>query len=199
MMRETTKHAQQIEKIVNVARTLFAKKGYSDTSLSDIAHEMNFRKASLYYYFKSKDEILQQIFKSEWERGESILDGIPTELDLEGTLYALAVKHLKAFGAPKSVEFMKIMIGEGLKNGNIHDRFFEFVGEISPDEKLLQLIRPKAGKGRTNEQMFFFLFLFRQSLFSHVLHSRALMSKGPMKVTDEKYMRNLARIFARGC
>jgi AcrR family transcriptional regulator len=198
MMRETKKHAQQVEKIVNVARTLFAKKGYSDTSLSDIAREMNFRKASLYYYFKSKDEILQQIFKSEWERGESILDGIPTDLDLEGTLYALAVKHMKAFGAPKSVEFMKIMIGEGLKNGTIQDRFFEFVGEISPDEKLLQLIKPKVEKCRTNEEMFYFLFLFRQSLFSHVLHSRALKSKGPMQVNDEKYLRNVARIFAKG-
>ena len=47
------------KKILDVAYSIFYKKGYHDSTMEDIAKEVGVSKASLYSYFKSKDEILQ--------------------------------------------------------------------------------------------------------------------------------------------
>ena len=56
------------ETILQHARHLFANKGYAETSMDDIAHACNIQKASLYHYFKSKQEILQQMVDLELEQ-----------------------------------------------------------------------------------------------------------------------------------
>jgi AcrR family transcriptional regulator len=62
---ETTK-----ERILSVAIDLFAQKGFDAVSLREIAEAAGIRKATLYYYFTSKDQILENIFDytmSRWE------------------------------------------------------------------------------------------------------------------------------------
>lgn len=46
------------ERILDAAQRLFAAQGYARTSLREIAGEMGFTKAALYYHFASKEEIL---------------------------------------------------------------------------------------------------------------------------------------------
>jgi AcrR family transcriptional regulator len=46
------------KKIIKAAYTLFEEKGYHSTSMDDIAAEVGVSKASLYSYFKSKEDIL---------------------------------------------------------------------------------------------------------------------------------------------
>jgi AcrR family transcriptional regulator len=46
------------ERILDVALDLFARKGYAGTSLREIAAELGFSKAALYYHFPSKQDIL---------------------------------------------------------------------------------------------------------------------------------------------
>jgi AcrR family transcriptional regulator len=47
------------KKIIKASYSIFDKKGYDSTSMDDIAKEVGVSKASLYSYFKSKEEILQ--------------------------------------------------------------------------------------------------------------------------------------------
>lgn len=47
--------------ILDVAAELFVSKGFLGTSLQDIADAMGMGRTGLYYYFKSKDEILQAL------------------------------------------------------------------------------------------------------------------------------------------
>ena len=47
--------------IINVGTSLFAEKGYHGTTLDEIAEQVGITKAALYYYIKSKEEILQEI------------------------------------------------------------------------------------------------------------------------------------------
>ena len=49
------------KKILDVAGRLFAEKGYANTSVRDIAAELGIANPSLYYHFKSKGEILQEL------------------------------------------------------------------------------------------------------------------------------------------
>jgi AcrR family transcriptional regulator len=46
------------ERILDVALDLFARKGYAETSLREIAAELGLSKAALYYHFESKQDIL---------------------------------------------------------------------------------------------------------------------------------------------
>ncbi|ADZ09616.1 transcriptional regulator, TetR family [Methanobacterium lacus] len=46
------------KKIIKASYTLFESKGYHSTSMDDIAAEVGVSKASLYSYFKSKEDIL---------------------------------------------------------------------------------------------------------------------------------------------
>jgi len=47
------------KRIIDAAYTIFNKKGYHSSTMDDIASEVGVSKASLYSYFKSKEEILQ--------------------------------------------------------------------------------------------------------------------------------------------
>lgn len=48
-------------KILEISITLFAKNGFAETSIRDIAKEANIKSSSIYYHFASKDEILYEI------------------------------------------------------------------------------------------------------------------------------------------
>lgn len=48
-------------RIVSVALTLFAEKGYEATSLQDIANEMGLTKPAVFYHYRGKQEILKDL------------------------------------------------------------------------------------------------------------------------------------------
>ena len=51
------RYNEKRDKILNNAARLFAKNGYEKVSMEEIATKLKLNKATLYYYFKSKDEI----------------------------------------------------------------------------------------------------------------------------------------------
>jgi AcrR family transcriptional regulator len=52
--------------ILEASKELFNRQGYLKTSLDDISHQVGMKKSSLYYYFKSKEELFINAFKDEW-------------------------------------------------------------------------------------------------------------------------------------
>ena len=48
-------------RILDVSIDLFAQKGFDAVSVQEIADAVGIRKASLYYHFSSKDQILRSI------------------------------------------------------------------------------------------------------------------------------------------
>ena len=62
--------------IIDVSTELFREKGYHATSLDDIADRIGFTKPAIYYYFKSKEDILfaivDEIVDSGLERMEAV-------------------------------------------------------------------------------------------------------------------------------
>ena len=55
------------EQLVQSARQVFARYGYKKTALDDIAREARKGKSTIYYYFKSKDEIFKAVIEAEAE------------------------------------------------------------------------------------------------------------------------------------
>lgn len=52
------------KEVLEVSARLFAEQGYAATSLQNIAEAVGMLKGSLYYYIKSKDELLFQVIKA---------------------------------------------------------------------------------------------------------------------------------------
>jgi AcrR family transcriptional regulator len=68
------------ERILDIALDLFVEKGYDKTSLREIAEELGFSKAALYYHFASKDDILMALHLRLHQLGETAftrLDAAP--------------------------------------------------------------------------------------------------------------------------
>ena len=57
------------KEILHVARTFFIQNGYENTSINDILKQIGIAKGTFYYYFASKEEILESIIKEIVEEG----------------------------------------------------------------------------------------------------------------------------------
>ena len=55
------------QNIIEVAASIFSRFGYKKTTMEDIASAINMGKSSLYYYFKSKEEIFEAVVVHEAE------------------------------------------------------------------------------------------------------------------------------------
>jgi len=53
------------ETILKIAREIFSKYGFKKTTLDDIANAVRKGKSSLYYYFKSKEDLFQAVIMKE--------------------------------------------------------------------------------------------------------------------------------------
>ena len=76
--RSSAKQNQR-EQIITVANRLFREKGYHKTSVSEIAHEVRMDQSSIYYWFPSKEAILEQV--CDPNRSLSALDHIMNDID----------------------------------------------------------------------------------------------------------------------
>lgn len=59
-----TKGAGNRQRIVNAADDLFYRRGYNQTSFQDISDATGIPRGNFYYYFKTKDEILNAVVNS---------------------------------------------------------------------------------------------------------------------------------------
>ncbi len=64
----------KIDEIISVASVLFSQKGYSATSLKEIADKVGLHKTSLFHYFRSKEEILIEVMEKALREYVNVLD-----------------------------------------------------------------------------------------------------------------------------
>ena len=94
-------HKIREEAILQRARHLFATKGFTETSMDDIAHASHMQKASLYHYFKSKQQILQQMVDMEGEHWTERLKDYDAGTNLRDTLARIGHTFLKDMDDPR--------------------------------------------------------------------------------------------------
>jgi AcrR family transcriptional regulator len=58
---QSSKGDSNRQRIIKAAYELFYKKGFNQTSFSDIAKAADFPRGNFYYYFKSKDALLKEV------------------------------------------------------------------------------------------------------------------------------------------
>lgn len=65
------KPSGRMQEILDCAANLFYKKGYHVTTIEDLANEVGMLKGSLYYYIKSKEDLLYQLLLDVIVAGET--------------------------------------------------------------------------------------------------------------------------------
>lgn len=63
MVKETSDPNASRQRILDAARAEFAEKGFDGARVDEIAKRAQVNKALIYYYFKSKDELLQELLR----------------------------------------------------------------------------------------------------------------------------------------
>jgi AcrR family transcriptional regulator len=96
--------AERRAQIIEAALACFVRKGYTNTTMDDIAAECGLSKGTLYWYFKSKDDLFTAAMGSVFEEfGEDVL--------LEVAQHETVTEQLRA-GARLMVDLCRT--GEGL-------------------------------------------------------------------------------------
>src|SRR2546430_12730083 len=92
------------ELILRAATRVFARNGYFNSKVADIARAADVADGTVYLYFKSKEEILHSIF--DQNMAEAIASGrklIKALSDPREKLRRIAKLHLERFGADRDL------------------------------------------------------------------------------------------------
>jgi AcrR family transcriptional regulator len=172
--------------IIEAAKKRFAKDGYSPTSMDDIAGDVGIAKASLYYFFKSKEEIFAAII-------EEVIAEIKKSLDQE-----LAVCKNTPENLAKMIDRT---IAICLKNGIVIRPVDMKVAGLHPI--VFEKILPMLAKMKQNLSRVLACYGVGQSeLAAEVLvnsvHAYVLQRKHDIKITSQKiYSQYLASLFIK--
>ena len=75
MARRTKEEAEQTRKdILQAALDMFCEKGYTRTTLDDIAKSINLTKGAVYWYFRNKPDILKALMLEDFKNTQAKLD-----------------------------------------------------------------------------------------------------------------------------
>jgi TetR/AcrR family transcriptional regulator, cholesterol catabolism regulator len=70
-----SKPENRLEEVLNSAANLFYTKGFHGTTIEDVARDVGMLKGSLYYYIRSKEDLLYQLLLTVIERGDAYIAG----------------------------------------------------------------------------------------------------------------------------
>lgn len=107
------------QRLVEVARDLFAQKGIEATTMNDIATASGKGRRTLYTYFRSKDEIYYAVVEGELEYISEEMDKvIQMEVSPERKMLLVIYKHLSLIA-----DIVK-------RNGNLNAEFFRDIKQV---------------------------------------------------------------------
>lgn len=128
--------------LLDVARVLFAKKGYEETTMNDIADASKKGRRTVYSYFASKEDIYFAVIENELDRMSKRMEEI-TKMDAppEKKMVHLIFSHLEAI---KEAVY---------RNGNLRAEFFRDIWKVEAarkefDKNEILLLRRIMNEGR---------------------------------------------------
>lgn len=71
---EESRFSAQLDRILKAAASCFNQKGFSGTSLKDVADHLGLTDAALYYYVKNKEELVYKSYLRAAELGKEAMD-----------------------------------------------------------------------------------------------------------------------------
>lgn len=142
-MSSVTPLSEGAQRILRIAAPLFAAKGFSGVSITDIADAVGGSKANIFHHFPNKQALYLAAIDSACEAFRSGLGKAVDETDAGGQrLRTIAGRHLaQLLGNPDSVRLIQREVLAGDKGqdrariaGILHQNFALLVGEIEREQ-----------------------------------------------------------------
>lgn len=130
--------------ILENAAKMFSKKGFEKAALEDIAHELNMTKGSLYYYIKSKEDMLFQCIMKALKMTYDMLEEIERQnLPPDLKLRQVILGHIKVLTTDFVVGVLRqqeLLLPKNMRDTviNERDRF---------EKKFLEIVKEGIRKG----------------------------------------------------
>ncbi|MFD3550658.1 TetR/AcrR family transcriptional regulator [Streptomyces goshikiensis] len=109
-----SRSARKHEAILEAATSVFLDKGYSGTSMDDIAKRAAVSKQTVYKHFSDKEKLFAEIVLATTDRLDSTIDllaDIPTDAaNLEESLTQLARQFLTTLTHPQVIQLRRLII-----------------------------------------------------------------------------------------
>ena len=105
------------QQIIDAAVRVFARNGYHNSRVSDIAREAGIASGTIYLYFKTKDEILVTLFREKMARFVALVRReIGSEGDAVAKIRRLVALHFQVFEEnPELAEVVQVELRQGQK------------------------------------------------------------------------------------
>jgi len=121
-------------RILDVSIDLFAQKGFDAVSMQEIASAVGIKKASLYYHFSGKDQILEEILKYPMDLlsivgpQDAFTEERMAAMGLEAFMDMSTDVVLRWLESPYVEKILRIIFVELYHSPRIKEFFAEFVG-----------------------------------------------------------------------
>ncbi len=132
-----SKSNEKYYRIINAATKIFAKKGFFQAKVSEIAKEAKVADGTIYLYFENKDSILISLFEEQMKRVlDDMRQEISKEADAVSKIEKFALNHLKLIEQNKDVaEIIQVELRQSSKfmKEYKNEKFAEYlnlIGEI---------------------------------------------------------------------
>ncbi len=154
MTRITKKPEERRNEILNTAQRLFIENGYLETSVSEIVKEIGVAQGTFYYYFKTKEEVINAIIDryideiindfelclahKDWDflRKMENLASAEIKINLRTLNYLHRIKsvdieiRILSIMVKKIVPYYRTLIEEGIKSGSCNTDYPHETAEL---------------------------------------------------------------------
>ena len=122
--------------ILDAAVRVFARKGYHTSRVADIAEEAGVAHGLLYHYFRSKEELLETIFRETWR---DVLDAVraieETDESARDRLAGVAKILLRAWR--RDPDLVRVLVREVTRSSHLQERVEEIDAAFAGLERII--------------------------------------------------------------
>lgn len=135
MVRISKEYDERLTEFLDTARQLFFEKGYEKTSVNDIIQKVGVAKGTFYHYFKSKEDLLDQLVNHFTKKNVLEVEKIMERTDMNAlermNHFFISIRNLKV----ENKELMKMLMKFMYKDENLilrHKIFKRSIALLTP-------------------------------------------------------------------
>ena len=168
-------------RILKVSEELFAQNGYDATGIAQIAEKAEITKSLLYYYFDSKDQILDELFTSyllkvKEEKSKILLSGLSeAEIVRQSMLVGFSL-------LTNNKNIIRILISVMLKGNLNQEKLCNIIESFIPNS--MDELRLREDKHNSNDFVTYIFFFGIAPVLMYMFFGETWMKNNRLEETD---------------
>lgn len=138
---------QRRDRIIQAARAVFFETGYASASMSMIAQRLGGSKATLYAYFKNKEDLFAAIVAEQCCQVQDALDDEFNDEDVRQSLTNIGMKLMGLLMSDSSIRMLQLLIEEGPRSPELSRLFME-AGPQRGEQRMAEFFADAQARGR---------------------------------------------------